>query len=309
MSSCRCARRAIAPLPRRSASCPRSGLRRDRYGSARPRLHGAVAAFGWGVRASVLETVRCASWEFVGRHGVIGLAWPPMHRLGTGWRDPDRYHAHRLFDGDRSPHAAGDRIRGSGIRKAVPPLLPRDPGGPGRVWRPDGVDAPRIAANLPTPWIGVWERINIGVFLLWVVVLAIALLRIRETSNSTGTRHEESSAAGSHERRPMSPSTGLREPASRRCARPLPTTSPAGTSWGRPAASTSTARRWSTCGEGFGTRPPARRGKRTPWSWCSRQPRAWRPWPGGGPLRVAGSITTRGCARTGRSSPRRARTR
>ena len=39
------------------------------------------------------------------------------------------------------------------------------------------VDAPRLQANLPTPWIGLWERINISVFLLWVVVLAIALLR------------------------------------------------------------------------------------------------------------------------------------
>ncbi|MFZ5524326.1 MAG: DUF998 domain-containing protein [Pseudomonadota bacterium] len=40
-----------------------------------------------------------------------------------------------------------------------------------------GLDGPRVAANLPTPWVGVWERINIGVFLLWVVVLAVALLR------------------------------------------------------------------------------------------------------------------------------------
>jgi hypothetical protein len=39
-----------------------------------------------------------------------------------------------------------------------------------------GLDGPRIAANLPTPWVGVWERINIGVFLLWIVVLAITLL-------------------------------------------------------------------------------------------------------------------------------------
>jgi hypothetical protein len=38
-------------------------------------------------------------------------------------------------------------------------------------------DAPGIAANQPTPFIGVWERINIGVFLLWVVVLAVVLLR------------------------------------------------------------------------------------------------------------------------------------
>jgi hypothetical protein len=43
-----------------------------------------------------------------------------------------------------------------------------------------GFDGPRIAANLPTPWVGLWERINIGVFLLWVVVLAIALLRAQK---------------------------------------------------------------------------------------------------------------------------------
>jgi hypothetical protein len=39
------------------------------------------------------------------------------------------------------------------------------------------VDAPGIAANMPTPWLGLWQRINIGVFLLWIVVLATVLLR------------------------------------------------------------------------------------------------------------------------------------
>jgi len=38
-------------------------------------------------------------------------------------------------------------------------------------------DAPRVGAGLPTPWIGIWERINVGVFLLWVVALATVLLR------------------------------------------------------------------------------------------------------------------------------------
>jgi hypothetical protein len=37
--------------------------------------------------------------------------------------------------------------------------------------------SPGISEDLPTPLIGVWERINIGVFLLWVIVLAIVLLR------------------------------------------------------------------------------------------------------------------------------------
>lgn len=37
------------------------------------------------------------------------------------------------------------------------------------------MESPGIEANLPTPYIGLWERINIGAFLLWVAVLAIVL--------------------------------------------------------------------------------------------------------------------------------------
>jgi|SRR5215216_1555254 len=40
-----------------------------------------------------------------------------------------------------------------------------------------GLDQPRLEPNLPTPWMGVWERIAIFAYMLWVVVLAIALLR------------------------------------------------------------------------------------------------------------------------------------
>jgi hypothetical protein len=38
------------------------------------------------------------------------------------------------------------------------------------------IDAPKISADLPTPFIGVWERINIGAFLVWVIVFATILL-------------------------------------------------------------------------------------------------------------------------------------
>jgi pimeloyl-ACP methyl ester carboxylesterase len=59
-----------------------------------------------------------------------------------------------------------------------------------------GVDAPRIAANLPTPWVGVWERINISVFLVWVVVLAITLLRAEMAmSHSSAFKTPEGQAA------------------------------------------------------------------------------------------------------------------
>ena len=40
-----------------------------------------------------------------------------------------------------------------------------------------GLDVSRMGANLPTPWLGVWERINIFAYMVWVVVLAIILLR------------------------------------------------------------------------------------------------------------------------------------
>ena len=38
-------------------------------------------------------------------------------------------------------------------------------------------EAPGIEVNGPTPLIGIWERINIGVYMIWVIVLAIILLR------------------------------------------------------------------------------------------------------------------------------------
>lgn len=47
-------------------------------------------------------------------------------------------------------------------------------------------DAPGVSTNQPTPLLGVWERINIGVFLAWVLALAIALLR-RGHSRETRT--------------------------------------------------------------------------------------------------------------------------
>jgi hypothetical protein len=45
-----------------------------------------------------------------------------------------------------------------------------------------GVEAPGVSANLPTPGIGIWERINISVYMTWVIVLAFALLRKQHLS-------------------------------------------------------------------------------------------------------------------------------
>ena len=51
------------------------------------------------------------------------------------------------------------------------------------------MEAPRLQANVPTPWIGLWERINISVFLLWVVMLGAVLWR-------TGPAHGEIAERG-----------------------------------------------------------------------------------------------------------------
>lgn len=42
-----------------------------------------------------------------------------------------------------------------------------------------GIMQPQLAANLPTPMMGIWERINIYGYMLWIVILAIILLRSR----------------------------------------------------------------------------------------------------------------------------------
>jgi Protein of unknown function (DUF998) len=56
-------------------------------------------------------------------------------------------------------------------------------------------DKSRVEANLPTPWVGLWERINIVVFLLWVVVVAIALLRTQTEDRQGGPAATHDSGA------------------------------------------------------------------------------------------------------------------
>lgn len=45
-------------------------------------------------------------------------------------------------------------------------------------------EIPRIAANLPTPWLGVRERINIYSYMLWLAVFAVVLWRGQTTTAS-----------------------------------------------------------------------------------------------------------------------------
>ena len=38
-------------------------------------------------------------------------------------------------------------------------------------------ESPGLQANLPTPYIGIWERINIGAYMTWIIAFALILLK------------------------------------------------------------------------------------------------------------------------------------
>ena len=143
-----------------------------------------VTAFGWGVWRSARSNrpLRVAGGLMVA-YGVINLAWPlaPMHLRGAGFTLTDALHivftmvtvVLMLLAMRFGAEAFGKRFRFYSITTMVVLVLF------GALTAREGH---RISANLPTPWVGVWERINIGVFLLWVVVLAITLLRARDAA-------------------------------------------------------------------------------------------------------------------------------
>jgi hypothetical protein len=114
-------------------------------------------------------------------NGVIGIFWPPMHLRGAEFTLTDALHivfsivtvGIFMLEIGFGAGAFGKRFRIYSIATII-------------VMTAFGIltaiDAPRIAANLPTPWIGIWERLSIGVYLVWVVTLAVALLRVQVAS-------------------------------------------------------------------------------------------------------------------------------
>jgi uncharacterized protein DUF998 len=112
--------------------------------------------------------------------GIMGLGWLPMHQRAVlaagGGTLTDTMHIVwasvtvplMLVEIGFGAAALGKRFRVYSIAT----LMILAVFGTFTFW-----GAPGVAANLPTPWLGVWERINVLGFMLWVAVLSVSLLR------------------------------------------------------------------------------------------------------------------------------------
>lgn len=139
-----------------------------------------VTAFGWGVLKSAQHkrSLRIAGLLLI-IYGLIGVVWPPMHQrevlAAGGGTLSDTLHIAITFVVIPLmllviAFGAASFGKGFSIYSIVTILALLGSG----VFV--GIDSPNLQANLPTPWIGVWERICIGVYMLWIVVFATKLL-------------------------------------------------------------------------------------------------------------------------------------
>jgi len=141
-----------------------------------------LIAFGAGVWATARKSgLRVTAGLLVGI-GLIGLVWTPffpMHLRGVAKTLTDTVHIVLAAVTvlcivpaiGFAAAAAGGRFRVFSM-VIIAVLV-----GSGALAASDG---PRVAAQLPTPWLGVSERICVGSFLLWVIALASSLLHAEQ---------------------------------------------------------------------------------------------------------------------------------
>lgn len=137
-----------------------------------------IIAFGFGIRMSAGDSgLLRMSGKFIWIYGFVSLLWPfaPMHLRGEGYSTTDILHIAlgmitllcmilAMIFGAMALKV-GFRIY-TIISMAAFLFF-------GAL---TGMDAPRIKENLSTPFVGLWERINISAFLIWVAVFAIVMI-------------------------------------------------------------------------------------------------------------------------------------
>ena len=154
-----------------------------------------VIAFGLGVwrSAGADRRLRMVGGLLVA-NVIVGAFWPPMHQRGVEPTLTDALHIAwsvawllvMLLAMGFAAAALGSRFRLYTFATLAAFLVF------GGLTAIDGLN---VAANLLTPWIGLWERINIGAGMLWLAVLAIALLRVEAHAPLTPQPLESGMAA------------------------------------------------------------------------------------------------------------------
>ena len=143
-----------------------------------------IAAFGWGVFRSAGQK---RSLRIVGIlliiNGLIGLTWSPMHQrevlVAGGGTFTDTWHLVMASVTVLLMFLSigfGAAAFGKGFRVySIVTIL---------VFIVFGiltfVEAPNVDKNLTTPYIGLWERINIAAFMSWLIVFSNNLLRLEK---------------------------------------------------------------------------------------------------------------------------------
>jgi len=146
-----------------------------------------VAAFGWGVFKSVGQKryLRIVGVLMI-LNGILGLTWSPMHQrevlAAGGGTFTDIWHIVMTFITLLLMFLSigiGAAAFGKGFRLySIATIV---------VFIVFGylisTEAANVDKNLATPFIGLWERINIASFMVWMLVFAVILLRA-EKKNS-----------------------------------------------------------------------------------------------------------------------------
>lgn len=136
-----------------------------------------LIGFGWGVwlSAGTSRMLQISAICTVA-HAMIGFFWPPMHMRGIEATVTDTLHI--VWTAITVPlmiaqvafaAAALDRWFRIYSAATIASMI-----GFGVL---TSLEAPNIAINGPTPMIGVWERISIAAYMLWLPVFAIKMLR------------------------------------------------------------------------------------------------------------------------------------
>jgi hypothetical protein len=152
-----------------------------------------VVAFGIGVwksadrkRSLQISGILLSAW------GALGFVWLffPMHMRGAIGSTTDTMHL--VMAGVTVPLMMlfigfGSGVQGKWFRLySILTILAMLIFG---AWT--GMQAPRVAAQLPTPWLGIMERVSVYSPMLWVLVFAVVLLRSNwsNTVNRLSPKH------------------------------------------------------------------------------------------------------------------------